>query len=87
MPACNGQREDPHAANGCEVGPLHTRAGELAIAFAAMLEERGGVAARSWLDAELWRGYSAIVCAWREREEDGGELSESRCAVGHGEGS
>jgi hypothetical protein len=57
--ACNGQREDPHAAAGCDVGALHTRAGDLAIALAAMLEERGGVrravAALEQLDAELAR--------------------------------
>jgi hypothetical protein len=59
VPACNGQGEDPHTADGCDVGALHTCAGELAIALAAMLEERGGleraVAALEQLDAELGR--------------------------------
>ena len=47
------------SADGCEAGALHTRAGELAIALAAMLEERGGVeravAALEQLGAELGR--------------------------------
>ncbi len=57
--ACNGQDDDPHAAGGCDAGTLHTRAGELAVALAAMLEERGGtaraVAALEQLDVELGR--------------------------------
>ncbi len=50
VPACNGQDEDRHAAARCDVGTLHTRAGELAIALAAMLEQRGGAGRRGrWL--------------------------------------
>jgi len=45
--------------DGCEARTLHTRAGELAIALAAMLEERGGTAraviAHEQLAAELDR--------------------------------
>jgi hypothetical protein len=40
IPACNGQdAADPHATDGCEIGRLHTRAAELAIALAAMIED------------------------------------------------
>ena len=40
MPACNGQgSDDPHATSGCEMGSLHSRAGELAVELAAAIED------------------------------------------------
>jgi hypothetical protein len=40
MPACNGQgSDDPHATSGCEMGSLHSRAGELAVELATAIED------------------------------------------------
>ena len=40
IPACNGQDgDDAQATDGCDIGTLHTRAGELAVELAAAIEE------------------------------------------------
>jgi len=42
IPACDGQEDDdPHATDGCDIGMLHARAAELAIALAAAIEDPG----------------------------------------------
>jgi len=65
VPACNGQDgDDAHATDSCDIGTLHTRAGELAVELAAAIEEpsstrqaeRAGEALESLL-AELRRVF------------------------------